>query len=247
MPPRGLDRLDPDQAAGLFFPPSRMSMDTATILAGCGFFMHVRGPARQRLAEMAQVRRYERGQTIFRQGEACPGVYVLGSGLVRVYKLSPNGKEHVLHLVSPGGTFAEVAAIGRFDCPAFAEALEESTCLLLPTEPFTRALHEDHSLCLQLMASMAGWVRHLVALVEDVVLRDATGRVARYLLGVSNPDSGEVQLPALKRHLANHLNLTSETLSRTLRRLADLDLIISDEQQLTVLDRRGLEELTETG
>jgi len=218
-----------------------MPADPRTMLAACRFFTAVKGESLSRLLEMAQIRRFRRGQIIFRQDDPCPGVFIVGSGLVRVYRISPAGREHVLHLVSPGATFAEVAAIGSFDCPAFAEALEDTVCLLLPADRFSRALREDHQLCLQLMASMAGWVKHLLGLVEDITLRDAIGRVARYLLAAANDRNGEVQLPSLKKHLASHLNLTSETLSRTLRRLMDMELIeATDGQGLVVKDREQL-------
>ncbi len=222
-----------------------MSQDNQTILASCRFFSAVQGQSRERLLAMAMTRRFERGQVIFRTGDRCPGVYIVGSGLVRVFKSSPAGKEHVLHLVGPGGTFAEVAAIGGFDCPASAESLEDTVCLLLPREPFAAALRDDHALCLQLMGSMAGWVKHLVALLEDIALRDAVSRVARYLLGAADPDDGTVQLPSLKKHLASHLNLTSETLSRTLRRLSDDELIEVDDMGIVVADREGLGQVAE--
>jgi CRP/FNR family transcriptional regulator len=197
---------------------------------------------------MAIVRKYERSTMIFRQGDQCPGVFIVGSGLVRIFKMAPSGKEHVLHLVGPGNTFAEVAAIGMFDCPAFAEALEDTRCVLLPIAAFSRALNNDHALCLQLMASMARWVKHLVGLVEDVVLRDAAGRTARYLLDAPHAADGSVHLPSLKKHLASQLNLTSETLSRTLRRLEEMGLITSDaERGIIVVDRPGLQSAADQG
>jgi CRP/FNR family transcriptional regulator, dissimilatory nitrate respiration regulator len=217
-----------------------------TVLASSRFFARVSGESRKRLLDMAVIKRFGRGRMIFRPGEACPGVFIVGSGLVRVFKTSPAGKEHVLHLVAPGGTFAEVAAIGGFDCPAFAEALEQTTCVLLPVDPFARALEQDHQLCLQLLASMSGWVKHLLGLVEDIALRDAVGRVARYLLVAAPPGSDEIQLPSLKKHLASHLNLTSETLSRTLRRLSDAGLIdCAADQSIRVLDRTSLGRIAE--
>jgi CRP/FNR family transcriptional regulator, dissimilatory nitrate respiration regulator len=213
-----------------------------SILHACRFFLNVRGPSFDRLARMAQVRRFARGTMIFREGQECPGVFVVGSGLVRVFKTAPSGREHVLHLVAPGGTFAEVAAIAGFETPANAEALEDSVCVVLPAQPFAAALRDDHQLCLQLMGSMAGWVKHLVDLLEDIALRDAAGRLARYLLSQADERDQTVRLPSLKKHLASHLNLTSETLSRTLRRMCDAGAVESrDDQSLLIKDRRALD------
>lgn len=207
-------------------------------LTGCRLFQHVEDPGLGRLAAMARARRFRRGEHIFQEGDACPGVYVVLDGLVRVFKLGPSGKEQVLHLAGPATTFAEVAVIGGFPCPAFAAALEQSACLLLPAEGFRRALEQDHLLCRQLLLGLAGWVRQLVTLVEDVTLRDAVGRVARYLTERAG-GAREVELPSLKKHLASHLNLTSETLSRTLRRLTDAKVIRRGEGQAIVIADPG--------
>ena len=196
-----------------------------------------------RLKGMARLMSFEKGRQIFRQGQACPGVFVVGSGLVRVYKMSPSGKEHVLHLVGPGGTFAEVAAIGGFACPAYAEAIEDTTCAVLPTGEFGKLLKEDAELARGLLIGMAGWVKHMVGMLEDIALRDAAGRVARYLLSVAKGERAE--LPSLKRHLASHLNLTSETLSRTLRKLADEGMIEDDGDVIVLTDVDRLREVAE--
>ena len=175
---------------------------------------------------MARLRKYAKGETVFREGDECPGVFAVGTGLVRVFKISPAGREYVLHLVGPGNTFAEVAAIGGFNCPANAEALAPTTCALLPADLFRKAIEEDHRLCREMMLGLTVWVRQLIATIEDIALRDAAGRLARFLLESKQDALGEVRLPSLKRHLASHLNLTSETLSRTIRRLADGGLIV---------------------
>ena len=109
-----------------------MSLNIAEILAGCKLFSAVQPRGFQRLAVMARLCKFRKGQTIFREGEDCPGVYVVGRGMVRVYKTGPGGKEHVLHIVAPGGTFAEAATIGGFEVPASAEAIAATTCAVAP-------------------------------------------------------------------------------------------------------------------
>ena len=223
-----------------------MSDNPLDMVKACRFFSGLSGEARSRLASIGHVKRYRKGEIVFRQGQPCPGVFVVGQGSVRVYKVAPGGKEHVLHFAHPGMTFAEVAAIGQFDCPAFAEAIEDTVCVLLPQEAFHHLLQSDHRLCIQLLQGMAGWVRHLVGLLEDVVLRDASGRVARHLLQHPAIEGAEFSLPILKKDLASHLNLTSETLSRTLRRLAESGLIeMPDQQHIRLLDRAALQEVAD--
>jgi len=213
---------------------------TAEIVKSCPFFAQIDDERLARFSQIARIRHFPKGQLIFRQGDPCPGVYIVASGMVRVYKIGPNGKEHVLHLLGPTSTFAEAAAIGGFECPANAEAVADSSCVLIPLDPFRKALHEDHQLCLQMMTSLTFWVRHFLALMEDLVLRDAAGRLARFLLETAPEADGTVRLPTLKRHLASHLNLTSETFSRTLSRLIEAGLVIeldNNRVQLTDAER----------
>lgn len=220
-------------------------MTVGGIIGGCDFFCGLSAESQQKLISMGRLAKYDKGVVIFRQGEPCPGIFVVGSGAVRISKLAPSGKEHLLHLAEPGKTFAEVAVIGGFACPANAEVLEACTCVLLPRQPFLTALEEDHALCLQLMASMAGWVRQLVGLLEDLVLRDAVGRLAHHIVSAKQTAlPGEVVFPMLKKDVANHLNLTSETLSRTLRRMSQRGVIeVIEGQRIKIQDAQALEAL----
>jgi len=224
-----------------------MEKSAREILRSCGFFRSLTDASLAKIEPIARILRFAKGRTIFREGDPCPGTYVVSEGAVRVYKLAPNGKEHVLHFAYPGMTFAEVASIGQFNCPAFADAMEPTVCALLPQRDFLNVLDRDHAFCRELMDGMALWVRQFVGLLEDIVLRDAIARVARHLIQAdATRGEGEFTLPMRKKDLASHLNLTSETLSRTLRRLAELKLIeMSAGQHIRICDFSALSDVAQ--
>jgi CRP-like cAMP-binding protein len=219
-------------------------MSAAPIVERCRLFARLQPAARARLAATARLHEAPAGSTLFRQGDECPGIFIVGRGLVRVFKLAPSGKEQVLHLAGPGATFAEAAVIGGFACPAFAQAVEESTLALIPAADFQAFLTSDHQGCIDLLASLAGWLHHVVDLLEDLTLRDAAGRLARHLIQHAGA-GGRVTLPSMRKHLASQLNLTPETLSRTLRRLDQDGCISAERDEIVVLDAERLSAVAE--
>jgi CRP/FNR family transcriptional regulator len=236
-----------DAGALIWIKPTRnlAGMDKAAIIAECSLFHGVSPGHRRRLVEMARKVAFPAGALVFKQGDPCPGIYCVGSGTVRVYRIGVGGKEHTLHLAGARQTFAEVAVIGEFPCPAFAEVTAAAQCALLPAGAILAMLREDHAFCLELLVGLSQWVRHLTGLIEDITLRDADGRVARLLLQAKPDARGTVGLTGLKKHVASQLNLTSETLSRVLRRLTDAGTVkVVDGRRLRLLDREALEEMS---
>ncbi|MCX8040051.1 MAG: Crp/Fnr family transcriptional regulator [Planctomycetota bacterium] len=214
-------------------------MEPREMLGRCRLFARLSASAREQLAAMAELCELPAGRCLFRQGDPCPGVGIVGSGLVRIYKLSPQGREQVLHLAGPGSTFAEAAVIGEFPCPACAEAVEDSCLTVLPAAEFRAFLRRDHQACIDLLAGLAAWLHHVVDLLGDVALRDALGRVARYALQHAD-GAGLVHAPVPRKHLAAHLNLTPEALSRTLRKLADDGCLVVEREAIRVRDAARL-------
>jgi CRP/FNR family transcriptional regulator len=199
------------------------------------------------LSEISRDYSFPKGSLIFSEGDLCPGLYVVYEGVVRVFKVAPSGKEHILHFAEKGMTFAEVAVMGQFDCPANAEALENSRCLLLPADAFRNLLKTNHELCFEFVSGMAFWVRELVGLLENIVLRDAASRLAAFMLRSDGDTANCVRLSSiLKKDFASHLNLTSETVSRTLRRLTQQGYIETpNPQTIIILNRQALRDLAE--
>ncbi|HXE73093.1 MAG TPA: Crp/Fnr family transcriptional regulator [Candidatus Nitrosotenuis sp.] len=201
-----------------------------------------------RLQRAVQGRHFPPGARIFNEGDPVRGFYLVRRGRVKIFKVSLSGQEQVLLIAGPGQTFAEAAVFQGGGYPASAEALEECDLLFVEREAFVEQLRHDPELAMRLMAGMALKLRRLVRLVEDLSLRDARGRVARYLLGLLPEEPGPVptvRLPVQQVVLARLLGLTGETFSRTLRHLREEGILEPlGRARLRVLD---LERLRQAG
>ncbi len=189
---------------------------------------------------------------LFQTGDPCPGVYVVHEGSVQLRHTSATGKSHLLRAVGPASSLAEAVVIADFRCPVTAVAAEDSVLCELPAEALRELVEREHGVCLALLRAMANRQRKVVLHTQNIVLRDALGRVAAYLcerLGHGEDDLqprlGELRLTLLKRDLAEHLNIKSETLSRLLRRLREDGVIATEAGTLRVLDLAALRKLAE--
>jgi CRP-like cAMP-binding protein len=199
------------------------------------------------LAGIAVDRSYKRGQIIFSEGDERIGLYVLIAGKVKVYKLSPEGKEQILHLFEPGEPFGEASVFAGQPFPAHAEALEKSRIFFFPRGAFIELIKGDPSLALNMLAILSRRLRKFTALIEDLSLKEVPGRLAAYLLYVSEQqdNSEDVKLDIAKNQLASLLGTIPETLSRILTRMVRQGLIRVDGSRIKIKNRQGLEELAQ--
>jgi CRP/FNR family transcriptional regulator len=166
-------------------------------------------------------------------------------GKVKVYKLSAEGKERILHIVHPGGTFAEAAIFGNGLYPAYAEPLIPSMLLYIPRDGFLQLLATNGRIAINMIAGLSRFLRQFAQQIEELTFKDVPSRLARYLLDLSRGRQMTVELPISKSQLASNLGTVSETFSRTLRKLSDDDLIRVSGKWVEILDVERLEELAE--
>jgi len=202
------------------------------------------------LQAISTSKRYPKGALIFSEDEEAKGFCVVISGKVKIYKLSPEGKEQILHIISPGQTFAEAALFGDSTYPAFAESLVETRVLYFPKESFVNLIRKNPQISLNMIASLSHWLRKFVTLVEELSLKDVSARLSKYLIDLStqsgrSSDRGiEFELDINKGQLASQLGTISETLSRALRKLRDRKIIEVEGKKITILQKDLLEDIS---
>jgi CRP/FNR family transcriptional regulator len=220
-------------------------MNYSHILKACPFFAGLSDVDIEALMGIARVRESSRGELLFSDGEKAVGFFVVLDGKVKVYKLSPEGKERILHIIHPGGTFAEAAIFADGLYPAYAEPLQSSKLLFLPKEEFLNLLMDNGRISINMIAGLSMFLRQFANQIEDLTFKDVPSRLARYLMVLSKGIKESVELPISKSQLASNLGTVSETLSRTLRKLSEDDLISVSGKKVKILDFERLEELSE--
>lgn len=200
------------------------------------------------LSKIAVERAFSKGQTIFSEGEAGNGFYVVMTGRVKIYKLSPEGKEQILHIFGMGQPFGEVPVFAGENFPANAEALEKSTTLFFPRFALLSLIKQNPSFALNLLAILSRRLRNFAARIEDLSLKEVPSRIAAHLLYLSDQKMGsaELELTITKGQLASLLGTIPETLSRILGRMSGEGLISLKGPHIKILDREGLKTLADS-
>ncbi|HMK55844.1 MAG TPA: Crp/Fnr family transcriptional regulator [Dissulfurispiraceae bacterium] len=191
---------------------------------------------------------FDRGQAVLLEGEPAEGFFVLVQGRVKIFKISSEGKEQILHFVSPGESFGEVPMFAGDRFPANAETIEKSRIFFFPRAAFLELIKNDPSLAMNMLAELSGRLRQMTRLVEELSLKEVPGRLAAYILLLSS-ESGQddVELDITKGQLASLLGTIPETLSRILGKMNSQGVISVNGRKLRILDRAVLEDLASGG
>lgn len=190
---------------------------------------------------------FDKGETVFSEGDPGNGFYVVAEGLVKIYKVSLEGKEQILHILGPGEPFGEVPVFAGQQFPANAQAIAKSHFLFFPRKDFVELITKSPSLSLSMLAVLSLRLRQFTAQVESLSLKEVPGRLALYLLQLSEEQGKEnnVRLNISKGQLAALLGTIPETLSRIFTKMTEMELIEVEGRNIRLLNRSGLSILGE--
>jgi CRP-like cAMP-binding protein len=213
---------------------------TAHALRRMSLFAGLSDDALARVASVAIRRAYASGETVIFEGDPCQAAYFIAQGQMRVYRLSPAGRQQVLAQLGPGQTFNTVPPFQPHGVNhATAEALTPVTLYAILCQDFRRLVGECPELALAILQDFAERLDHLTDLVEDLSLHTVRGRLARFLL--EHAEAGQVTRRWTQEEIAAHLGTVRDMVGRTLRAFADAGLLRIERQRIVLLDRQGLE------
>jgi len=216
------------------------------ILNSCFLFRGLPNSYIEQLKAIGKLRSYNKKETIFFEGEPAEGFYIVVSGKVKIFKLSSEGREQILHIFGQGEPFGEAAVFAGVLFPANAAAMEKTEAFYIPRSGFERLLKNNPSLCLNLLAILSKRLMIFVRMIGDLSLKEVPARLATYLLISSAKLGGTdtITLDLTKTQLASLLGTIPETLSRILSRMQKAKIIDVQGSDITIKDKKELERIS---
>jgi CRP-like cAMP-binding protein len=198
----------------------------------------------QTLLAQATVIDLEPGQSLFRQGDAAAAFFIVITGWIKLYRITPAGDEAVLHVLTKGESFAEAVAFvgGRY--PATASAATDARVVMIPAHHVINCVREMPDIAIAMIASTSQHLHRLVQRVEQLSAQSGLQRVAEFLAGLCPNMDGSctISLPYDKTLIAGRLGLKPESLSRVFAKLRSVgvdvrasDVVVSEVAQLRSL------------
>jgi CRP/FNR family transcriptional regulator len=187
--------------------------------------------------------RLEKDQILFTEGEPAQAMYVVRSGQVKIFKLSPDGREQVLRLAGPGDCFNEVPIFDEGPNPANVQAVEPSLLWAIRRTEMRRLVEAHPAIASGFLKAFAGKLRHFTRKVEDLSFRSVTGRVAKLLLEIAEDDGrGGLRLKRqlTQQEMAALVGTAREMIGRAFKVLEKEGAIRLDRHRVVIVSKAAL-------
>ncbi len=217
-------------------------MSVATTLHAIPLFEHLAEDELSRVAHLTRQRKYPKGSVILFEDDPGDALYIVVSGQVKVVLIGEDGREVILATLAYRDFFGEMSLIDDEPRSAHVIAVEDSNLLVLRRDDFQRCLEETPRIAIGLLRALTKRLRSADSKIGGLVLLDVTGRVTRLILEMADDNDGVVISKKVTHHqMAQMIGSTRETVSRTMRALAEAKLIEVAGKTIKIRDRVAME------
>ena len=217
-------------------------MTLAPVLRRVPLFAELSEAEFARLGDIARERGYPKNSVILFEDDPGDALYVVVTGLVKVVLIGEDGREVILSVLKEGDFFGEMSLIDDQPRSAHVIAMEDSSLVVLRREDFQHRIREAPGVALGMLKAMSRRLREADEKIGGLVLLDVNGRVAKLLLSMADENDG-VQITRRVTHhtIAQMVGSSRETVSRTMRDLADRGYIEVTRKVIAIRNRPALQ------
>ncbi|MCF6277284.1 MAG: Crp/Fnr family transcriptional regulator [Anaerolineales bacterium] len=198
------------------------------------------------VAGYMRLHQFVRGESIFFEGEPSAGLHIMQKGSAKIYRLSPQGRQYIVNLLSEGATFNEVSVYGGGANPVNVAALEACTVWIIEVGILRQLVLSNPDYAQKIIENLAHNLRGLVTRVSEMAFFQVTHRLARLLNDLPEEAlSGENNTRLTQDQIAARLGSVREVIARSLRELERNGAIRLEHRRIYIDDQEKLKKITE--
>lgn len=194
------------------------------------------------IAESTQLHEYKRGDVLFWEGDACAGLHIIESGSVKLYRISPQGRQYIIAVMTEGATCNEVPAFDGGVNPVNVDALETSRVWVVDPDVLHELVKSNPEFALKILGKFGQNLRNLVAKVSEMAFYQVTHRLARLITELPVEES---RPHWTQEQLAARLGTVREVVSRSLKELEKSGAIRMEDRRILIEDGDVLQQWTQ--
>ena len=194
--------------------------------------------------------RYSRKESIFSEGDTSEWFYLIKKGKVKITKLSHEGKEIILEIISPMDFFGGIAVLRGFPYPANAVAMEDTEVMKISRKNLMSILDRFPNLMYCMATNIGDRIKDSHDTLKSIALEKVESRIASLLIKLSDkagektPDGVQINMKLTKQDIAEMVGTTVETSIRTMSKLSKSGILISKSGKIVIRDLIRLKSLT---
>ena len=218
---------------------------TKRMLQNIPYFRGLEEVILRQVANEIEVRQCEAGRILFLHDDDGAGLHLVDSGLCKVYYMSPNGREYILYRLAAGDYCNEVSAVDGGPNPANFATIEISTVWVLTPNSMLRLRRQFPILNDVIISSLATHARQLARRVYQLTFLSVTARLALFLLQQCDEHGCIERTMWSQDEIAAYLGTVRDVISRSFKKLRHDKLIQMDRRTIQIIDRTGLQLLSQ--
>lgn len=219
-----------------------LALDRISVLQKVPIFGTLDAHDLERIVAVTHQRSYRKDSVILIEEEVGHTMFIVMGGLVKISRISEDGKEVILAVMGKGDFFGELSLLDGQARSANVTVLKDSEMLLIHRDDFLPLLKEFPQIAIELLKVLAGRLRKSDTQIKSLSLKNAVGKVAGTLhrlaedIGVQSDNRVVIETLPTQQDLANMAGTSRETISRILQRMATQKYVSKEGSQLTILD-----------
>jgi CRP-like cAMP-binding protein len=202
-----------------------------------------------KIAECKTSYTIKKGDPIFEEGDSVNGIFCITSGVCKLSKLSPNGKDQIIKLVKPGELLGQRSMISDEPANLSAVALEDMEVCFIPRSEVINMFDKNNQFSMNMMKTICGDLKeaseHMISISQKTVKERLAETLVYLAESFGKNEDGSLRIQLSREELAGMIGTATESCIRLLSDFNKIGLIELVGKKIVIKDLNKLKRIAD--